>query len=80
MMLRQSGAAHADGSGSDLAPGNLNGLVRLGVRTQRHTTCSASLRHSINIPLERVDIEDQSRCGYRRPRSRDGEPFATALV
>ncbi len=57
----ERGDAHAARSGSDLAPGDLDALVGLGVRAQSFAGAMDVLHHTGQIGFESIQIEEQSR-------------------
>ena len=59
--LAQLGAGDADGAGRKLHPGQRGALVRLGVRPQAHRAVPEIVGHTLDVGLDRLDIQAQRR-------------------
>ena len=59
--LADLGAADADRAGGELPPGDLGGLVRLGVRAQLQRMPGGKFSHGRDVAIERAGVDQQRR-------------------
>ncbi len=76
LVQRRNGEA-GDAQGA-LALGDLDALVGLDVRAQRHAEAGGALGHAAQVALQDVEVEEEGRGGnsiQRRHRSLRGRPY-----